>query len=85
MDSALEASPQRVRHHLPRPLAGSRNLLMKTAGNTLTETVPTYWTNTAGALDGIAGALPKPVARVVLSAVVSEIFVRVASTSARLG
>jgi hypothetical protein len=40
MDNALEASPQRVRHHLRRPLAGSRNQLMKTAGNTLNETVP---------------------------------------------
>jgi len=36
----VEASPQRVRHHLRRPLAGSRNLLMTTAGNTLSETVP---------------------------------------------
>jgi transposase-like protein len=35
MDHALEASAQRVRHHLRRPLAGSRNLLMKTAGNTV--------------------------------------------------
>ena len=40
MDSALEASPQRVRHHLRRPLAGSRNLLVKTAENTHNETVP---------------------------------------------
>jgi len=39
MDNALEASTQRVRHHLRRPLAGSRNLLMKTAGNTVGETV----------------------------------------------
>jgi len=29
MDHAVEASAQRVRHHLRRPLAGSRNLLMK--------------------------------------------------------
>jgi len=40
MDHAVEASAQRVRHHLRRPLAGSRNLLMKTAGNTVSETVP---------------------------------------------
>jgi len=35
MDHAVEASAQRVRHHLRRPLAGSRNLLMKTAGTTV--------------------------------------------------
>jgi len=29
MDHALEASTQRVRHHLRRPLAGSRNLLIR--------------------------------------------------------
>jgi transposase-like protein len=34
------ASPQRVRHHLRRPLAGSRNLLMKNAGNTVPVTGP---------------------------------------------
>jgi len=34
------STAQRVRHHVRRPLAGSRNLLMKTAGNTLSETVP---------------------------------------------
>jgi len=27
MDHEVEASTQRVRHHLRRPLAGSRNLL----------------------------------------------------------
>jgi hypothetical protein len=27
MDDALEARSQRVRHHLPRPLAGRGNLL----------------------------------------------------------
>ena len=38
----VEACAQRVRvrDHLRRPLAGSRNLLMKTAGNTVSETVP---------------------------------------------
>ncbi len=40
MDHTVEASAQRVRYHLRRPLAGSRNLLMKTAGNTVTETAP---------------------------------------------
>ncbi len=40
MDSALEASSQRVCHHLRRPLAGSRNLLMKNAGNTVPVTDP---------------------------------------------
>ena len=40
MGHAVEASPERVRHHLRRPLAGSRNLLMKTAGNTVAVTDP---------------------------------------------
>ena len=40
MDHEVEASPERVRHHLRRPLAGSRNLLMKTAGNTVPVTDP---------------------------------------------
>jgi hypothetical protein len=40
MDDALETSTERVRHHLRRPLAGSRNLLMKTAGNTVVVTDP---------------------------------------------
>jgi len=40
MDHAVEASAQRVRDHLRRPLAGSRDLLMETAGNTVNETVP---------------------------------------------
>lgn len=30
----------RVRDHLRRPVPGSRNLLMNTAGNTVSETVP---------------------------------------------
>ena len=41
MDHAVEASPQRVRDHLRRPLAGSRNLLTENARNTENETVPT--------------------------------------------
>ena len=40
MDDEVEASPERVRHHLRRPLAGSRDLLMKTAGNTVPVTDP---------------------------------------------
>src|SRR5215212_2588437 len=40
MDHEMEAGAQRVRHHLRRPLAGSRNLLMKTAGNTVAVTDP---------------------------------------------
>jgi hypothetical protein len=40
MDDAVEASAQRVRDHLRRPLPGGRNLLMKTAGNTVSETEP---------------------------------------------
>ena len=40
MDDEVEASAQRVRDHLRRPLAGSRDLLMKTAGNTVSEIVP---------------------------------------------
>ena len=35
MDHAVEASTQRVRDHLRRPLAGSRNLLTTTDGNCL--------------------------------------------------
>ena len=40
MDDEVEASAQRLRDHLRRPLAGSRDLLMETAGNTVGETVP---------------------------------------------
>ena len=40
MDHEVEASTQRVRDHLRRPLAGSRDLLMKTAGNTVSEIDP---------------------------------------------
>lgn len=36
MDYALEASPQRLRHHLRRPLAGSRDLLAATAETPIT-------------------------------------------------
>ena len=40
MDDEVEASAQRLRDHLRRPLAGRRNVLVKTAGNTVSETVP---------------------------------------------
>jgi len=40
MNDALEARAQGARHHLPRPLAGRGNLLMKTAVNTANERDP---------------------------------------------
>jgi hypothetical protein len=40
MDHAVEASAQRVRDHLRRPIPGRRNLLMNTAGNTVSEIDP---------------------------------------------
>ncbi len=40
MDHAMETRAQRVRHHLRRPLAGTRDLLKETAGNTVGDTVP---------------------------------------------
>src|SRR4051794_11358664 len=40
MGDAVEASTQRVRSHLGRPLAASGNLLMQTARNTVSETDP---------------------------------------------
>jgi hypothetical protein len=40
MDHAVEASAQRVRDHLRRPIPGRRNLLMNTAGNTVREIDP---------------------------------------------
>ncbi len=40
MNDVLEASSQRLCHHLRKPLAGRGDLLNETAGNTVTETVP---------------------------------------------
>jgi hypothetical protein len=40
MGDAVEASAQRIRDHLRRPLPGSRDLLMETAGNTVSATDP---------------------------------------------
>jgi hypothetical protein len=40
MDDALETSAQRVCDHLRRPIPGSRDLLMETAGTTVSEIVP---------------------------------------------
>ena len=40
MDDAVEASAERVRDHLRRPIPGSRDLLMETAGNTVSEIDP---------------------------------------------
>ena len=42
MDHEAEDSAQRVRDHLRRLLASSRDLLMKTAGNTVTEVVDVH-------------------------------------------
>ena len=40
MDDAVETCLECVRDHLRRPIPGSRNLLMKTAGNTVNEIAP---------------------------------------------
>jgi hypothetical protein len=54
MDDAVEASSQRVRSHLRRPLTGSRNLLMQTAGNTVTETHPAAQTTSCQRVSGMS-------------------------------
>src|SRR3712207_257747 len=55
MDNTLETSTERLRHHLRRPLAGSRNLLMKTAENTVPVTDPSGWPVRPGDSTGGAG------------------------------
>jgi hypothetical protein len=40
MDHEVETGAERVRHHLRRSLASSRNLLMINAGNTFAATDP---------------------------------------------
>src|SRR6202012_1009339 len=54
MDHTVEASAQRVRDHLRRPIPGRRRLLMETAGNTVSEIDPGQRT------DGIARAPERP-------------------------
>jgi len=39
MDDALEAHTEHVRHHLPKPLAGRGNQLMKTTRKTTRKTI----------------------------------------------
>ena len=51
MDGEVETSSQRIRHHLPRPQAERRILLMKNARNTVIATLPTK-----GTLNGVCPA-----------------------------
>jgi hypothetical protein len=48
MDHAVEASAQRVRDHLRRPIPGRRDLLITNARNTVGETVPRAHLDIAG-------------------------------------
>ena len=40
MDSTMETSTERIRRHLRRTLASTRNLLINDAGNTVSDTGP---------------------------------------------
>jgi hypothetical protein len=52
MDRPLETSAERVRRHLRRPQAGSRNLLMNTARDTVAVTDPSIWRTRLGRRTG---------------------------------
>src|SRR4029453_19643091 len=56
MGDAVEASAERVRDHLRRPLPSSRNLLMNTAGNTINAIDPAWRAGRVWCLaDGLRG------------------------------
>ena len=50
-----KARPERVRYHLRRPLPGPRDLLTKTAGNTVNEIDPGSWTAIGGPVCRVSG------------------------------
>jgi hypothetical protein len=63
MGRAVEASPERIRCHLRRPVPSRRDLLTMTAGNTVRETDPTKaGTKDLTANDLGAGYAPKQAA-----------------------